>query len=64
MFEVTPHPPIMRGLKYVVQKLKQAGHIVVEWQGPLKTESVADVGWEFTSSGGKEDSKSSHPRPD
>jgi amidase len=34
--QVNPHPPIVRGLEHVVDKLKQAGHIVVEWQGPLR----------------------------
>jgi hypothetical protein len=47
----------MRALKVVVNQLKQAGHIVVEWQGPLRTADLLNVGHQFTLSGGKDDSK-------
>ena len=55
---MTPHPPIVRGLDLVVAKLREAGHIVVEWQGPLRTGDLRDVGGEFTLSGAREDSGS------
>jgi hypothetical protein len=48
----------MRGLDLVVKKLRQAGHIVVEWQGPLRTGDLLDIGGEFTLSGAREDSGS------
>jgi amidase len=31
---VTPHPPITRGLKMVVEAAKKAGHQIVEWTPP------------------------------
>jgi amidase len=31
---VTPHPPITRGLKMVVEAAKRAGHQIVEWTPP------------------------------
>jgi amidase len=55
--QVTPHPPIVRGLDLVVNKLRQAGHIVVEWQGPLRTGDLLDIGGEFTLSGARDDSE-------
>jgi len=48
----------MRGLDLFVKKLRQAGHIVVEWQGPLRTADLLDIGGEFTLSGAREDSGS------
>jgi amidase len=55
---MTPHPPILRGLKYVVDKLRNAGHIVVDWQGPLRTKDFIRIGDTLTLSGAREDSKS------
>jgi len=57
---MTPHPPIMRGLRFVVDKLRQAGHIVVDWQGPLRTKDFIRIGDTLTLSGAKEDSESTH----
>lgn len=31
---VTPHPPVARGLRTVVERVKQAGHKVIEWNPP------------------------------
>jgi len=56
--QVTPHPPIVRGLDLVINKLRQAGHIVVKWQGPLRTGDLLDIGGEFTLSGARDDSGS------
>jgi hypothetical protein len=47
----------MRGLETVAEGLRQAGHIVVDWRGPLKTQELLDVGAELFMSGGREDSK-------
>lgn len=47
----------MRALKLVVKRLQQVGHIVVEWQGPLRTDDLVKVGHQFTLSGGKDDSE-------
>lgn len=48
----------MRGMKHVVEKLRQAGHlVVVDWRGPLRTKEFLEVGDEITLSGCKEDSK-------
>jgi hypothetical protein len=43
MDQVTPHPPTMRGLRYVAEKLKAAVHMVVEWQGPFHVESTMEL---------------------
>jgi amidase len=34
--QVTPHPPTMRGLLHTAEKLRAAGHAVVEWQGSFR----------------------------
>jgi amidase len=47
----------MRGLKFVAEKLRHAGHIVVEWQGTLLTREIKQVGDEITLSGMMDDSK-------
>jgi hypothetical protein len=47
----------MRGLETVAERLRQAGHIVVDWRGPLKAQELLDVGAELFISGGREDSK-------
>jgi amidase len=39
---VMPHPPILRGIQLVVDKLRRAGHTVVEWQ-PYKHEYASDL---------------------
>ncbi|KAI0384934.1 amidase signature domain-containing protein [Hypomontagnella monticulosa] len=33
---VQPHPPITRGLRMVVEAMKNAGHKVVDWEPPLQ----------------------------
>ncbi|KAK3900023.1 Acetamidase [Staphylotrichum tortipilum] len=33
---VGPHPPVLRGLREVVEALRQAGHKVVDWEPPLQ----------------------------
>lgn len=37
---VRPHPPITRVLLSLVEKLKQAGHEVVEWNADLHPECI------------------------
>ena len=52
----------MRGLRFVVDKLRKAGHIVVDWQGPLRTRDFIRIGDTLTLSGAKADSESTHLR--
>jgi hypothetical protein len=47
----------MRGLQHVAEALKRAGHIVVDWQGPLRTKDILDVGDALTYTAGGEDSE-------
>jgi amidase len=58
---MTPHPPIVRGLRHLVEKLRKAGHVVVNWQGPLRTRDFIRIGDTLTLSGAREDSRSAHP---
>lgn len=51
-----PSSPIVRGLDLVINKLRQAGHIVVKWQAPLRTGDLLDIGGEITLSGARDDS--------
>jgi Asp-tRNA(Asn)/Glu-tRNA(Gln) amidotransferase A subunit family amidase len=37
---VRPHPPITRVLGSVVDKLREAGHDIVEWNGDLHAEGI------------------------
>jgi hypothetical protein len=60
MDQVTPHPPTMRGLKYVAQKLKSAGHVVVEWQGSFHVETTMELIGGFWGADGGTTSKSTH----
>lgn len=52
--KVTPHPPIQRALKHVVDKLQKAGHHVVEWQGPLAKDAPRLMLDFWTADGGEE----------
>ncbi|WWC87431.1 uncharacterized protein L201_002320 [Kwoniella dendrophila CBS 6074] len=51
---VTPHPPILRGLGHVVEKLRNAGHTVVKWQGSLAKEAGKMMVDFWTADGGEE----------
>ncbi|KIR50831.1 amidase [Cryptococcus gattii Ru294] len=51
---VTPHPPIQRALNHVIDKLRKAGHHVVEWQGPLAKEAARLMLDFWTADGGEE----------
>ena len=52
--KVTPHPPIQRALKHVIEKLRKAGHQVVEWQGPLAKDAGRLMLDFWTADGGEE----------
>jgi hypothetical protein len=43
---------------YVVEALERAGHIVVNWEGELRTKDILEVGEALTCTAGGEDSKS------
>ncbi|ODQ81762.1 hypothetical protein BABINDRAFT_32156 [Babjeviella inositovora NRRL Y-12698] len=47
-----PHPPILRGLQETVDKLKAAGHEVIEWDPRLHLKLLTLAGALFTSDGG------------
>lgn len=49
---VRPTPPIARGMNIVVEKLKQAGHDVIEWDASDHGYAAAMVGKFFLSDGG------------
>ena len=53
--KVTPHPPLLRGLRHVVNALKAAGHHVVEWQGRLGVEQAGKLMIDFWTADGGED---------
>lgn len=39
---ITPHPPVQRGLQLIVDKLKAAGHEVIEWEHPIPVQTLKD----------------------
>lgn len=42
--EHTPHPPVLRALKMVVDTLRSAGHEVIEWKPPVSVDDLAKIG--------------------
>ncbi|KAF2093996.1 amidase [Rhizodiscina lignyota] len=50
---VKPLPPVTRALKETVEKLKSAGHEVVEWDTRLHAPLIAVMGKMFVADGGK-----------
>jgi hypothetical protein len=53
--QVTPHPPILRGLQHVVAALKAAGHILIDWQGPVGIKETREIMGEFWAADGGEE---------
>ncbi|ORY59672.1 amidase signature domain-containing protein [Pseudomassariella vexata] len=51
---VRPHPPITRVLMAVVEKLKQAGHDIVEWNADLHPECIQVLDDFYTADGGED----------
>lgn len=50
---VTPTPPVQRALKETVDKLKRAGHEIVEWHPSLHTQALSILNRMFVADGGK-----------
>ncbi|KAF2177687.1 acetamidase [Zopfia rhizophila CBS 207.26] len=50
---VIPTPPVTRALKETVEKLKDAGHEVVQWDPTLHPQAVDILGRMFVADGGK-----------
>lgn len=50
---VTPTPPVQRALKETVDKLKKAGHEIVEWHPSLHAQALSILGRMFVADGGK-----------
>ncbi|KII95903.1 hypothetical protein PLICRDRAFT_232733 [Plicaturopsis crispa FD-325 SS-3] len=52
---VTPHPPIRRGLAHTIDKLRAAGHEVVEWTDTFDADRAGRLMIDFWTSDGGED---------
>ncbi|KAF2107543.1 amidase signature domain-containing protein [Lophiotrema nucula] len=50
---VVPTPPVTRALKETVEKLKKAGHEIVEWSPTLHLKALDNLGRMFLADGGK-----------
>lgn len=50
---VRPTPPIRRGMQIVIDKLKEAGHDVIEWEPTDHVRAAQIIGSFFLSDGGK-----------
>lgn len=50
---VTPTPPVQRALKETVDKLKKAGHEIIEWHPSLHAQALSILGRMFVADGGK-----------
>lgn len=37
---ITPHPPVQRAMELIINKLKQAGHDVIEWEHPVSISTI------------------------
>ncbi|KAM0492707.1 hypothetical protein ACHAP8_009725 [Fusarium lateritium] len=48
---VGPHPPVLRGLRVVVEALKKAGHKVVDWEPPSQERATTIIGGFFSADG-------------
>ena len=51
---VRVHPPIERALKEMTERLKTAGHEIVEWDPSLHKESIAIMDEYYTADGGED----------
>lgn len=56
-----PTPPVQRGLKKTVEKLRQAGHEIVEWVPELHKDIMQTLGAFFLADGGKSVAKILEP---
>ncbi|KAF1981831.1 acetamidase [Aulographum hederae CBS 113979] len=50
---VTPTPPVQRALRETVEKLKKAGHEIIEWDNKLHERGLTILGQFFLADGGK-----------
>ncbi|OCL12251.1 amidase [Glonium stellatum] len=50
---VTPTPPVQRALKETADKLRKAGHEIVEWRPSLHAQALSVLGRMFVADGGK-----------
>ncbi|OCK82283.1 fatty-acid amide hydrolase [Lepidopterella palustris CBS 459.81] len=50
---VTPTPPVQRALRETVEKLKEAGHEIVDWHPTLHSHALNILGRMFLADGGK-----------
>ncbi|KAF2277839.1 acetamidase-like protein [Westerdykella ornata] len=50
---VVPTPPVMRAMKETVEKLRSAGHELVEWDPVLHVQALEFLGRMFVADGGK-----------
>ncbi|KAL6916189.1 hypothetical protein FSST1_007684 [Fusarium sambucinum] len=48
---VGPHPPVIRGLRVVVEALKKAGHKVIDWEPPSQERATTIIGGFFSADG-------------
>ena len=51
---VKVHPPIERALTEITERLKEAGHEIVEWDASLHKESIAIMDAYYTADGGED----------
>ncbi|EFX04898.1 acetamidase [Grosmannia clavigera kw1407] len=51
---VRPHPPIARVLDETVEKLRAAGHVIVEWDASLHAELIAVMDAFYSADGGED----------
>lgn len=52
MKKVVPHPPILRGVQTVVDKMQQAGHRVVPWEPYKHSQAFNLINKIYASDGG------------
>ena len=54
---ITPHPPVQRGLELLAEKLKKAGHEVIEWEHPIPAQTLKDNLLEILTADGYRETK-------
>lgn len=50
--QVLPHPPVLRAVQTVVDKVKEAGHMVTPWEPYKHSDAVDMIGKIYTADGG------------
>jgi amidase len=51
--QFSPHPPVLRALKTVVEALRAAGHEVIEWKPPVSPVDLVNIAVSIASLGSK-----------